>query len=152
GMDRKRYLPGVVVWNFCEDDGFVSQIRALGVPLYSFASTDSRIAKLRVFRHMVMQIKPELVHSCNFYLNFVAWWATLGTKSLPMGAVRSDFTYDRKESGPLLGRLSARWPRSQIVNNFAAVRNTQSARSLFVPGKLFVVRNGLDLQRFRMVP
>jgi glycosyltransferase involved in cell wall biosynthesis len=151
GMDRKYYRPQVVVWNFREDDVFVPQIRALGVPLHSLAGAPSRVAKLRAFRYMIMQINPEVVHS-HSHTNFAAWWATRGTKTIAIGSVRSDLIWAKKQWGPLVGRLSARWPRTQIFNSFAAAENARRSRSLFAPGQSFVVRNGLDLQRFQMLP
>jgi hypothetical protein len=57
-----------------------------------------------------------------------------------------------KESGPWLGRLSARWPRAQIVNNLAAAEIARRSKGLFVPGQLYVVRNRVDLQHFQAVP
>jgi glycosyltransferase involved in cell wall biosynthesis len=151
-MDRERYRPMVAVWNYCETDAYVHRIQALGVPLHYFLNRPSRARKLRAFRRLVRELKAEVVHSYSFHTNFAAWWATLGTKTIAIGAVRSDFIQEMKDAGPILGRLSARWPRSQIFNNFVAAKNARGSQSLFVPGQLFVVRNGLDLQLFRMLP
>jgi glycosyltransferase involved in cell wall biosynthesis len=151
-MNRQCYRPEVVVWNFREADAYVSQIRALGVPLHAFPDALSGAAKLRIFRQMVRHIQPEVVHSYTFYTNLAAWWATVGTTTVAIGAVRSDLTLVRKNTGVFLGRLSARWPRSQIFNNVAATHSVSQSRSLFVPKQLFVVRNSLDLQYFRRAP
>ena len=151
-MDRERYVPEVVVWNFREDDLYVSQMRALGVALHPLLSATSKVAKLRAFRRLVTQIKPEVVHSLPFYTNFAAWGATLGTKTVAIGSVRSNFSWAQKDAGRLLGRLSARWPDSQIFNSFAAAESARHSPSFFTPRQLFVIRNGLDLQHFRMLP
>lgn len=151
GMDRKRYRPEVVVWNFCEDDVFVPQIRALGVPLHSLRGASSRTAKLSLFRRLVRKIKPEIIHSYTFYTNFAARWVALGTKAISIGAVQSDFARAKKDSGLWLGRLNARWPRSQIFNSSTVAQTARKTRGLFVPKHLFVVRNGVNLQRFRSV-
>lgn len=151
-IDRERYLPQVVVWNFYEDDPHARQIRALGVPLHPFGNTFSRAAKLRAFRRLVRQLEPEVVHSYSFYTNIAAYWGTRGTRALAIGSVRGDFDLDREGCGPWLGGISAFLPRSQIFNSFVAAENAQRSKSLFVPGQIFVVRNGLDLQRFRMAP
>lgn len=151
-MDRKYYLPHVAVWNFREHDVYVSQVRPLGVPLHSISVALPRIIKLGAFRRLVGQLRPEVVHSYTFYTNFAAWWAKFGTKTIAIGAVRGDFLRDKESCGPWLGRLSARWPRSQIVNSFAAADNARYADGLFIPGQMAVVRNGLDLQYFRCVP
>jgi glycosyltransferase involved in cell wall biosynthesis len=150
-MDRERYRPAVVVWNFREEDFYVPFIRQLEVPLHSLGSSVSGTGKLMAFRRMVMQIRPEVVHSYSFYTNFAAWWATLGTNAVAVGTVRSDFAYAKRESGALLGRLSARWPRTQIFNSSVAKKAACCDRSLFVPKQLSLVRNSVDLECFRSV-
>src|SRR3989442_294374 len=78
-MDRERYKPAVAVWTHREEDVYVPQIRALGVPLYSFPRAFSRLAKLSALRALVREVEPEVVHSYSFYTNFAAYWATRGT-------------------------------------------------------------------------
>jgi glycosyltransferase involved in cell wall biosynthesis len=151
-MNRERYAPEVVVWNFCENDMYVRLIRALDIPLHYFPSQFSGATKLRAFRRMIKQINPEVVHSYTFYTNFAAFWATRGTKSIAIGGVRSDFAWAKREAGLLLGRLSARWPRKQIFNNSAAARSAPYSKGPFVPKEYFIVRNGLDLELFSSVP
>jgi len=151
-MDRERYRPEVVVWNFRSGDIYVPQIQKLGVPLHHFPDTLSAAGKLSAFRRMVMRMRPEVIHSYTFYTNFAAWWAAPGTKPIAVGSVRNDFAHDKKSCGVLLGRLSARWPRAQIYNNFAGAKAARSSHSLFTPGQVFVVRNALDLRQFRKAP
>jgi glycosyltransferase involved in cell wall biosynthesis len=149
-LDRQRYKPAVAVWNFCEEDVYVPHIRALGVPLYALPRQGSRAVRLKALRCLLRQLQPEVLHSYTFHTNFGAWWATRGTKILAIGSVRSDFTRVKQENG--LARLNARWPRYVIFNNFAAAEAAQQSRSMFVPQKSLVVRNGLDLQRFPVAP
>jgi glycosyltransferase involved in cell wall biosynthesis len=101
---------------------------------------------------MVHQMKPEVVHSYSFYTNFAAYWATIGTKIISIGSVRSNFVLDKNKCGVVMGRVNARWPRSIIFNSFASVQNAKGSNSLFVPSNMMVVRNGLDLERFRPTP
>jgi glycosyltransferase involved in cell wall biosynthesis len=93
-----------------------------------------------------------VIHSYSPYTNFAAWWATLGTKIIAAGALQSEFSEMMKETGPWLGRLSARWPRTQIFNSVAAAEHVRRSKGLFVPRRLYVVRNGVDLQHFRDAP
>jgi L-malate glycosyltransferase len=151
-MDRERYRPAVAVWNFCDGDAYVPEIWALGVPVYFFPPTRLAAAKLARFRHLVRALQPELVHSYSFYLNFAVSWAVWGTRTVAVGSVRSNFTGDKKLTGRWLGSLSASWPHNQICNNFSAVETVRRSRSLFVPKQLSMVRNGIDLERFRMAP
>jgi len=151
-MDRERYRPEVVVWKVREDNIYAPQIRALGVAVHFFPPELSAAAKLREFRRLVGKLKPEVVHSYSFHTNFAAHWATAGTLMVAMGSIRSDFTYDKKSNGPLLRRLSSRWPRHQITNNSLAADAVRRSRSPFVPEQVYTVRNGLDLERFRSVP
>ena len=151
-MDKNYYRPAVVVWNFSEGDVYVSKIRALTIPVYSFSWTMSRIAKLFALRRLVKQLKPLVVHSYTFYTNLVAWLGTIGTNAIPIGAVRSDFEWAKNGNGHVLGNLSARWPRTQIFNSIASACQAQNSRSAFVPQNCFVVRNGLDLEQFPATP
>jgi glycosyltransferase involved in cell wall biosynthesis len=151
-MDRERYRPEVVVWNVRENNVYGPQIRALGVALHFFPPEFSGASKLITFRRLVKELKPEVIHSYSFHTNFAAHWGTVGTLAVAMGSIRSDFTYDKKSNDPLLRRLSSRWPRHQISNNSLAADAVRRSRSLFVPDRVYVVRNGLDLERFRSVP
>jgi len=150
-MDRERYRPVVVVWNVHENNVYAPQIRALGVTLHFFPPELSAAEKLREFRLLVRELNPEVVHSYSFYTNFAAYWAARGTQATALGAIRSNFTLDRKDVGLWLGRLSSRWPHNQISNNFSAAETARGSRSLFVPQRVFVVRNGVDLELFRSV-
>src|ERR1041385_5423741 len=92
-MDRELYKPAVVVWNFCETDLHVATIRSLGVPLYSFTEIDSRVKKLWKLRHLIKRLQPEVIHSWSFYTNFAAYWAAMGTLTISLGSIRSDFLW-----------------------------------------------------------
>lgn len=151
-MDRQRHCPAVVVWDFNERDTYVSRFRAQGVPLFSFPPNASRIGKLQWLRRLVAQSGAQVIHSYSPFTNFAAWWAAWGTTTLPIGGVRCDFKDAIAESGPILGRLCARWPRSQIFNNLAAAQTARQLKSLFTPGQIIVVRNGLDTNYFNFVP
>lgn len=148
GMDRECYKPAVVVWNFCGNDMYADEIRGLGIPIYSFSEGASRGAKLSAFRSLLRQLNPEVVHSYSFYTNFAAQWAACGTRAVPIGSVRSDFFRSKEECGFLLGRLSARWPCVQIYNSHSAAKNARESKGIFVPKRIFMVRNGLDVKSF----
>ena len=151
-MDRERYRPAVAVWNYVEEDAYVSELRALGIPLYSFSNRSSAVAKLVAFRHSVKQLKPEIVHSYSFYTNFAAHWAAWGMRAISLGSVRSDFIRSKEKIGPWLGALCGFWPRVQIFNSATAAETVGISGSVFVPKRVFVVRNGIDLRRFPKLP
>lgn len=151
-VNRDRYKPAVAVWNYREEDPYVSHLQALGVPLHPLPRASSGNVRLKVFRRLIRRMKPEVIHSYNSYTNFAAWWAALGTEAVAVGALRSDFLEAVRENGRWLGRLSARWPRTQIFNNFAAAEIARRSKSPFTPGQLYIVRNGIDLQQFRAIP
>jgi glycosyltransferase involved in cell wall biosynthesis len=151
-LKRRQYSPHVVVWDYCEDDPYVAKIRALEVPLHALPPQGARLSKMLALRRLVWRLRPEVVHSYSFFTNVATWWATLGTGAVPIGALRSDFLRAEQDSGVLLGRLNMRWPRSQIFNNATAMEMARQHRRFFVPKHLFVIRNGIDLQRFRTTP
>jgi glycosyltransferase involved in cell wall biosynthesis len=147
-LDRERYKPAVVAWNYRAEDAYVRPIRALGVPIYHFADGAGGVSKLSAFRRLVRALDPEVVHSYSFYTNIAAALGVIRTRAIAVGSVRSDFTWAKKESGVVLGRLSARWPTHQICNSLSAAAAVRESRSVFAPRHCDVVCNGLDLERF----
>jgi glycosyltransferase involved in cell wall biosynthesis len=151
-MDRERYQPALVAWSGCENDTYVPQIRNLDVPLYLFPGRLSRFAKMAKFRGLVRGLAPDVVHSYSFYTNFAAWWATLGSTTIPIGSIRNDFFTERQEAGRILGRLSSRWPAAQICNSLAVEKNVDSSVGPFKPVYLRTALNALDIKRFTVNP
>ena len=151
-MDRNRYRPEVVVWNFQEDDMHVAMLRALNIRLHSFPNLQSKISKLRGLRHLVRKLNPEVVHSYSFYTNFAAWWATRGSNAIPIGSIRQDFITERRLTGMTLGRLSARLPTIQISNSLAAQKAVEQFVGLFKPSHVHVVQNGINIDGIRVHP
>jgi glycosyltransferase involved in cell wall biosynthesis len=150
-MDRQRYRPAVAVWNYSNEDIYVEQIRALNVSVCPIAGAHSA-AKLVAFSSLLRELEPEVVHSYSFFTNLAAWCGTFGTRAVALGSVRSDFGSAKQDCGFWLGRLSARWPRVQIFNNFAAAHLPTNFVHILSPQKAFVVRNGIDLDRFNAAP
>ena len=151
-MDRNRYWPELVVWNFREDDMHVPKLQALKIPLHSFSDLRSNGSKLRAFRHLVRKLKPEVVHSYSFYTNFAAWLATRGSNAIPIGSIRQDFISERRSTGIVAGHLSARLPTIQISNSLAAQKTVEQFLVLFKPSHVHVVQNGIDIDGTRVYP
>jgi glycosyltransferase involved in cell wall biosynthesis len=151
-MDRERYKPMVVVWNYRENDLYVRQIRDLGVQVFPISGAFSQVAKLLTSRRLVRKLRPEVIHSYCFYTNVVAWWATLGSKAIRIGSIRGDFINERRVSGRILGRMSACLPVIQICNSLAAKNNAERFAWVFRPTRILPVRNGLDINQFTFHP
>jgi len=150
-LDRDRYRPCVVVWNFDESERYVHDLRALEVPVVGMAP-GSRWAKVRALRRLVARLEPEVVHSYSFYANAVVAYACRNTPALAVGSMRGDFEHDLAGSGPVLRRLSARFPQHHICNSWRAAENVGRAAGPFVPRHLAVVPNGVDLTTFSPTP
>jgi glycosyltransferase involved in cell wall biosynthesis len=151
-MDRKRYRPAVAVWNFRERDKYVELLGELKVPLYRLPRNHSGVEKLLAFRHVIREVKPEIVSSYASYLNFAVQCGVIGTGTIAVGSVRSDLMRARKQAGWCLGALSARWPRNQVFNNMAAAKTVQQTGDFFAPKRISVVRNGICFEQFRLGP
>src|SRR5262245_5993294 len=147
-LDKARYRPELVVWNYSTNDIHVHEIKSLGIPIHSFPSGISRVEKLRALCRLTQQVDPEVIHSYSFFTNFAAYWCALGTDAIAVGSLRGDFCQAKKVSGPLIGRLSARWPRFHIFNSFASAEEARRSQGLFCPKHIEVVRNGLDMKYF----
>ncbi len=147
-MDRRRYEPVVVVWGNSPNDHYAPLIRALDIPVVALGTKPTRLAKLQALRNLVSDLRPEVIHSYSFYTNIAAWWAARGTTAIPIGSVRNTYTLDRQVAGKVFGRLCGRWPSSQVYNSFNAEREANHSRTIFKPRRIYVVTNGIDLDRF----
>ena len=94
------------------------------------------------------RVAPEVIHSYTFHTNFVAYYAARGTRALAIGSLRSDFASAKAEGGVIRGALNARWPSYHISNSMASAEAARRHPGVFAPRQVFVVRNGLDLNRF----
>jgi glycosyltransferase involved in cell wall biosynthesis len=155
-MDRERYQPAIAVWNYStREDGYVREVKRLGVPLYSCSDAASAAAKLAELRRLVIALKPEVTHSYCFYTNVVAWWATQGSRAISIGSIRQDFIGERRLGGlvgTILGRLSARLPAIQIANSWMAKRSAEQSKGFFKPNQIHVVPNGVDIDKITPSP
>jgi glycosyltransferase involved in cell wall biosynthesis len=151
-MDRERYAPAVVVWTRHTQEMYVQPLVELGVPVFGFPPQTRPLSKLRQLRTLVRKLQPEVVHSYSFYTNFGAFCSVIGTSAVAIGSVRSDFAWAKKEAGPILGRLSGRWPRDQIVNSRTALKAARTSPGPFAPAALGLVRNAVDFEHFCFSP
>ena len=148
-MDRERYRPGVVVWRDHGTDGYVSELRSLGLPLYFLGRDWSPISKIIALRRIIRSVRPEVVHSFSFYTNYAAHLASFCAKTLAIGSLRSDIRVDMRRVGTALGLLSARWPPDQVSNNISTAEYVRNSCSAFIPKRVHIVRNAVDLATFR---
>lgn len=147
-MDRRRYKPVVAIWSNSPDDHYARELRTLDVPVVPLGDNRARSARLKALRGLVSKLSPEVIHSYTYYTNIAAWLAARGMRSIPIGSVRNDFVLDRRAAGKVLGRLCGRWPPGQVFNSFNAEREATHCRTIFKPRRIYVVTNGIDLDRF----
>ena len=103
-MDRKRYQPAVAVWSFREEDAHVPQIRALGVPLYSFPGAPSGTAKLAAFSHLVVsdRVLDEIGPAVNSGHSIFMYGPPGNGKTVMSRAIRTLLTDSPRETARLL--------------------------------------------------
>src|SRR6266852_3635901 len=62
-IDRERYPPAVLVWNYSPDQHYIDEIRSLSVPIHFFPQGTSSAAKLQGVRRLAQSLGPEVIHS-----------------------------------------------------------------------------------------
>lgn len=147
-MDRGRYQPVVAVWGNSSDDHYARELWAMGVPVVNLGGEIKRSDKFRALFRLVSKLRPEVVHSCTFYTNIAAWFVARLVGAISIGSVRSNFILDRQRTGGILGALCGRWPAAQIFNSVTAEENAKRTTRLFRPRRIYVIRNGIDLEKF----
>lgn len=148
-LQRDRYPPAVVVWNYHAHQAYVPQLLALKIPVYPLTPGASPLSKLLALRRLIVRLRPEVVHSYSFFTNVGGHLATLGAGTVAIGSIRGDYLEDVRSVGLLRASANSFWPRFQILNSVSALSNAQNASGLFRPRRAVVVRNALDLERFR---
>ncbi|MDH4079249.1 MAG: glycosyltransferase family 4 protein [Nitrospira sp.] len=151
-IDRRRYKPVVAIWSNSLDDHYAQELHALDVPVVRLGDNPTRSTKVRALCSLVSAIRPEVIHSYTFYTNIAAWLAAKGMGAIPIGSVRNDFVLDRQAAGKVLGRLCGRWPPGQVYNSFNAEQEAKHSTTIFKPRRIYVVTNGIDLDRFSTRP
>src|SRR5262245_14535066 len=156
-IDRGRYQPAIAVWNYgTRDDLYVEELDGLGVPIYPCSGSASAWSKLAELRRFVTRVQPEIIHSYCFYMNIIAWSVAGGSKAIPIGSIRQNFTDERWRLGGLrgmiVGGLSARLPAAQIFNSWTAKLAAEECRDLFKPSQIYVVPNGVDIAAIKSYP
>jgi len=147
-LDRVRYQPAVIVWNFNQGDKYYRDIEELKIPIWGFPTAWSPLSKLRALGALAQQVAPEVIHSYGFHTNLAAYYAAWRTGALAIGSLRGDFTIARRDGGIIKGALNARWPVAHISNSQTSADAAKQAPGFFKPRQVFVVRNGLDLGQF----
>jgi len=149
-LDHVRHRPAVVVWNLNPNDKYYREIGELKIPICGFPAEWNPLSKLKALRAIVRQAAPEVIHSYGFHTNFAAYYATRGTRTLAIGSLRSAFARSKVEGGMIRGALNARWPFAHISNSVASAESARRHSGSLAPRCVFVVRNGLDLNDFRV--
>lgn len=151
-IDRERYKPVVAVWGNSLEEHYAAELGALAVPVVRLGVHSTQFAKLQALCRLVSTVQPEIIHSYSFYTNIAAWWAAKKTGAIPVGSVRSNFILERQRTGKVLGRLCGRWPAAQIFNSITAQQNAKRTTRFFHPPRIYVIKNGIDLDRFSPRP
>jgi glycosyltransferase involved in cell wall biosynthesis len=150
-LDHARYCPGVVVWTLSHNDKYYKDIEALKIPLYGFPPEWSPLSKLKALRALTRQLKPEVIHSYDFYTNFAVAYAAWATKTLAIGSRRSEYNPHKQRRGGVKRLLNTKWPAFHILNSTPSPDAANRAFSVFTSRHVFIVRNALDLNLFMCV-
>ncbi len=126
-LKQLMYSPGLAVWRFNPLALYVAEIKALGVPIYPLSSRAGAWGRMMRLRSLVHEIRPRVLHSMSFHTNFPAWLAMRGIDGVVVGSVRNEYRQELKDAGLLRGWLSARLPRSFVVNNQCSVNQMSPA-------------------------
>ena len=92
---------------------------------------NQRLEKLPAFRRLVKGAQPGGRSFLHVLYELCGSMGGLWHQRHRRGSVRNAFQWSKEDSGALVGRLSARWPRHQICNSVAAAESGRKCRSVF---------------------
>lgn len=131
----------VRVYAFDEGGEIEAVLRGAGVPVTALGVGVAPPGRLVAVARALRSFRPHIAQAGHFYTNLYVVLAARACGAMPLGAIRSDTTYDVRSTGAL-GRASLHLPPSLLANSHAARRN---AMALGVPGRrLHVMANVIE--------
>lgn len=149
-LAKKGISAGLFVWNHNDSEDFIKEVGSHGVPILSMPLQGRGfVHRILAFRRAVRTYQPDIIHSYSSYLNPVAYIATIFSKTMSVGSMRSSIANTfREHRSPLHIRLSLMIPRHQIFNS----QNALSELKRFLPvlrPEVAVIPNGIDVNLFQ---
>lgn len=141
-------FPTVVIWNTNINDKYYSLFKDTGVNIIEFMPSESNFKKIVKLRKYLSSRKPTLLHSYTFSLNFLIWLCCVGSKTVPIGCLRSSYIYLYNEIGKLRSVLSGVFPRNLISNNQIGANELQKKLPFTKNKKIFIIHNAINLHSF----
>tara|TARA_Y100001954_G_C15729915_1_gene562731 strand:- start:69 stop:1178 length:1110 start_codon:yes stop_codon:yes gene_type:complete len=116
-------------------------------------NSGSALKKTFFLRNFLKKEKPQIVFSCNFYLNVICYFATYKMLTTNISWIRFLPSNDRLNSfklGPLL-KLAFLWPdvfisNSSIANNLIQKKTANRGKKL----KFYKINNGVELSNIEI--
>jgi len=139
--------PGVIVWSETSEDFLHKHFQEIDVPMAIAPQMKGRWAKVSWLRSIVQQVRPSVLHSMTFFLNFAAAWAVRGLPVIAVGSIRADYQFEAKQ-GTIHYALNRRWPETIIANSQRAWQQALTDRGFFHPKHPLFVSNAFDLAPF----
>lgn len=148
-MKSRGYLPAVAVWSYRAEDLYAERLARLGVTVFPLRGLAPQ--KVLSLAKVVREYQPGLVHSFSFFLNAAVWGACAGTPCVVLGSSRAELAREKVQLGLPRTALNANFPRFQVFNSMAAIKQAAEVVPLPLPPVRMHVPNGLDLNRFHPV-
>jgi glycosyltransferase involved in cell wall biosynthesis len=152
GLVARAIVPDVLVWGSSEEDTYSSKLTGIGVRVWRFRSGIGAARKMLRLVEISRSLRPGIIHSYSDFTNVAAKVASLVSGAPALGSVRANHKWENRNSHMVLWSLCSRFPEWQVYNNFQAYFDAQRSGFPLTPKRVFVVRNGVDLEHFAPLP
>ncbi len=155
GLDRKRFEP--IVLSLCPIGRIGRAIEGQGIRVESFEMAakpkpHQLLAGILHLKFFLKRERIELVQALLYRANVLAAAAIrLPGKKVPLVTGQRSLIPAGRGRDALLQRLTRNWA-SKVVAVSQAVEKELLATETIEPGKVVVIQNGIDLERFRISP
>lgn len=138
------------VWTYDENQKYAQLIKGFNVNVVKLNESTSYFERIKRIRKILKEKNPPILQSFSFPLNLITFIATINLPILPVGALRSSFSYQFKSKRGLKNLsvfFNGVFPSFVVSNNLKGRTELLNFRKkiLFSRGQVYYLGNKLTL-------
>ncbi len=147
--DEPGIEPHIIVWRYDLNDALCSDFNELPFPIHQVSRSGGHLGRLWSFLKIISEIRPKVVKSVSFYMNFpVALTFLIPSTRRRWGTFRSNYYSELHGSGVLRGLLCSLFPRRAYANSQVTVDILRTQVRWLRPSRVLYFSNGVDERKF----
>lgn len=123
---QAKVRPIVINWAGTENDFFYNEFIKSNINVVCLGHIHNKLERFFVLKKNILIIKPKVLHSFSFYLNFLATVCCFGTSIRAFGALRSSYNLLKESSSKLSIFINIFFCELLITNSVSAKQEVRN--------------------------